>query len=273
MVTITTPPSISPVAQVVRRGVFTHDNVYERTEASVADRTSGPRIGHAGHCQEIVAGARLGDAAFATLHAITHFSVKKLNRMIEHDIADGLPHSSISAAGRTPCTDCLEGRMRKPTVGSVKSTVQRLRDSHKQTPTSTATLNKFEEIGLDVIDNGKGWKIRRYTLVVLDFGPDKIYLFHFGHKSDFKEKGIRPLLSLVAGSATVSNPQPLKVLQSDSDKAYWTPAVKQFLPMGAPSTYRHLTRKPRTVAWRKPSARFEIRREYSCSPVRETQVQ
>ena len=166
-ITITSPPTIPSTAQVVRRGVLTVDNIYEHTAedlavvapvtaptAAVVPSTAVHTHEHTSGHTSVAAGARLGDESYATLHAITHFSAKKINHMIKHRMALGLPHSPITMAGRPPCTHCLEGRIRKPTVGQVLSRLRINRPTSASSP--QPLLAKFEQIGFDVIDNGKG---------------------------------------------------------------------------------------------------------------------
>lgn len=205
-ITISLPPIIPDGAEIIRRGTLSNEGMYE-----------------------LAAGARLGDESFSTLHAITHFSVKKLNHMIKNKIAYGLPHSTISAAGRIPCADCLEGKMRKPTVGQIQHRLA----TKKRARSNTKSCAKFEQIGFDVIDNGKSCGRRRYSLISLDYGTDKAFSSHFTRKSDFREKGLAPLLNMVAATATTDKPQPLKFLQSDSDQTYWTREATKMLPPGA----------------------------------------
>jgi hypothetical protein len=226
VVVIDAKPSLPPHARIVRRGHLTCDGVYELAIS--------PRA----------ASASISEDTYTILHAITHFSPTKLNRMIERKTALGLPLSPISRATcLAPCTDCVEGKMRKPTVGSV---VSRGADSSATRGSAGHGVQRqqhqrFELVGVDLVDLGTPAGRRRWAGVFLDLGTDMGFVYYAARKSDFLERMLRPFLQ-EAASIVSSYPSPAPAsggvpaipvkFQSDGDKAFWTTEALAALPTG-----------------------------------------
>ena len=188
----------------------------------------------------IASPARLTDTTYDKIHSIGHWNIPKLNRMIKHGAALGLPHSRISKLGRPRCDACQMGSMRQPIVNTTdqrarraerrayRAARHRLRQKLRAFEELGRVYTKLEVVGVDLVDLGKGHGPRRWAGFFIDFCTRKSWIYLGRRKTDFKVKMLDPFLKEVVAptNLTVSH------FQSDHAADFWTPLVRASLPPG-----------------------------------------
>ena len=196
----------------------------------------------------------ISEAAWNELHVRTgHMSPSRINTMIRNDSATGLP-TNLIPWNLSSCDACMEGKMRRPTVGK--------KVHFPSDPTAPPKrLEPFEVVGVDIFELGTG-PAYRYVALFLDFCSDSSYTYSFGRIDQYANRALQPFIDNVVAPAG-GKVLRLQHLQSDYAPIYSDEKSARILTaqggashrMSAPYTQAQNGRVERRIGLVKDTAR------------------
>ena len=206
--------------RIIRSGTLAHGHYSIDAKA----RTPPHHHAHA-------SAARISNSTYDTLHSITHYSRYRINRMIKHNMASGLPRAQIPKNGyQPPCGACLEGSMRSPSIPKRPKVGVKPHNSTADSAqhSSRRKYKPFEVVGVDIVDLGRKSKNKRWVSLFHDKSTDKSYVYFSKSKKGFGAEMLTPFIQEVVQPAKAT----VGAFQCDFDALYWTPTNKARLQAG-----------------------------------------
>jgi hypothetical protein len=151
-------------------------------------------------------------------HLLTHYPDSKVELMLRHQTALGLPTDFAKAA--EPCDGCMQGGMRKPSVKN-KTTAE----THEPIEPGSKI---FSVVGVDLVDLGVKADPKRRQMGVFACigagGCDYSWLYFAPKKSGFVERMLKPFKKMVG-----THNRTVGAVQSDAEAVYFVTAADKEL--------------------------------------------